>query len=336
MAETVNYGMGQLRYPTYSPYMIDQEFTSKIVKTVVTSGSNQYYQDIYICKNKTSDNTSSYNFEEGVPYLLHIEIPKDQSYSNTFQVKLIQEPQDKIDESTNFQLIKYISVPKLVGGGKVSRIILFPVNSETEQPGFNDDGTYMTKIAIATTECPGDDGDVGEVFYKVEEDKYYYRTIDKSWIKIENKHDILLEHTWVTQNTQIERVSFDIIFTPRSNNIKYQGILLQMVRTTNVDYDIYSNGYYGRRINLNEFNAEVYKLKNLIAEKTNDTGLPNSLTSIGVYSHPNLLMAINGEEIRVGPSGYYELNNFDITSLAIAASDDNDKFTLDYQYKITN
>jgi hypothetical protein len=116
----------------------------------------------------------------------------------------------------------------------------------------------------------------------------------------------------------------------------YQGILLQMVRTTNVDYDIYSDGYYGRRISLTKDDVKVYKLKNLIAEKTGDTGLPNPLTSIGVYSHPNLLMAINGEEIRVGPSGYYELNNFDITSLAIAARGDNDKFTLDYQYKITN
>jgi hypothetical protein len=45
------------------------------------------------------------------------------------------------------------------------------------------------------------------------------------------------------------------------------------------------------------------------------------------------MMAINGEEIKVGPSGYYELNDFEITSLGIACMDSNDKFTIDYQYE---
>jgi hypothetical protein len=46
-------------------------------------------------------------------------------------------------------------------------------------------------------------------------------------------------------------------------------------------------------------------------------------------------MSINGEEIRVGSSGYYELNDFDITNLGIICLSENDKFTIDYQYEIT-
>jgi hypothetical protein len=44
-------------------------------------------------------------------------------------------------------------------------------------------------------------------------------------------------------------------------------------------------------------------------------------------------MGINGEEIRIGQSGYYELNNFDITNFGIVVRNNQDKFILDYQYK---
>ena len=49
-----------------------------------------------------------------------------------------------------------------------------------------------------------------------------------------------------------------------------------------------------------------------------------------------MVMAINGEEIRIGQSGYYELNDFEITSFGIAAetNSDNNTFIMDYQYPI--
>ena len=102
------------------------------------------------------------------------------------------------------------------------------------------------------------------------------------------------------------------------------------------DEDIYYEedevGYYGRKIDEDYFDAQVYRLSNLVAL----TG-HSPLSHIGVYSHPNLIMAINGEEIRVGQSGYYELNDFEITNLGIAADndDDTDRFTVDYQYQVT-
>lgn len=101
------------------------------------------------------------------------------------------------------------------------------------------------------------------------------------------------------------------------------------------DLDIYyeedEEGYYGRQIDEDYFDAQVYRLSNLVA----NTG-QSSLSHIGVYSHPNLIMAINGEEIRVGQSGYYELNDFEITNLGVVANnvDDTDRFTIDYQYQI--
>jgi hypothetical protein len=45
-------------------------------------------------------------------------------------------------------------------------------------------------------------------------------------------------------------------------------------------------------------------------------------------------MSINGEEIQIGASGYYELNDFDVTSFAVVADGPEDKFILDYQYVV--
>ena len=45
-------------------------------------------------------------------------------------------------------------------------------------------------------------------------------------------------------------------------------------------------------------------------------------------------MAINGEEIRVGASNYYELDNIlPVTSLGIVADGYDDQFSIDYQYE---
>jgi hypothetical protein len=44
------------------------------------------------------------------------------------------------------------------------------------------------------------------------------------------------------------------------------------------------------------------------------------------------MMAINGEEVQIGSSGYYELNEFNVNSLCVVADGPKDTFVLDYQY----
>ena len=342
MADTIKYGMGQLRYTSSSPYMTDKNFTTKAVKTLVTSSSEgeasenvEYYQDVYL-------SNGDFTFIAGTPYLLHLDIPKDLSYDCIYQIKLITSPTSAID-ATNliYQMIKYITVPKAVGVGNTSRIILYPVTN-TGAPGINPDGSYDLKIAIA--KLLSESVVTGDIIYDESTGKYYIydgsissdnTPIIGSSTEILNKNDTIMEHTWSTLDIKTDAVGFDIIFTPRSNSITYNGILIQMQRSA-LDYDIYTEtvdgGIFGRKIDINSdsnWNATVYELTNLVG---NDN-IPTPLINIGVYSHPNLLMAINGQEIRVGQSGYYELNDFEITSLGIAANNINDKFTLDYQYK---
>lgn len=56
------------------------------------------------------------------------------------------------------------------------------------------------------------------------------------------------------------------------------------------------------------------------------------LKQIGVQSHPGLEMCINGEMIRVGRTGIYEINHgIDINFIGFMPEED-DHFIMDYQY----
>ena len=58
----------------------------------------------------------------------------------------------------------------------------------------------------------------------------------------------------------------------------------------------------------------------------------NKLKQIGVQSRPGLEMCINGEMVRVGRSGIYEINHgIDITFMGFMPDED-DHFLMDYQY----
>lgn len=63
-----------------------------------------------------------------------------------------------------------------------------------------------------------------------------------------------------------------------------------------------------------------------------DIGNRGKLKQIGVQSRPGLPMCINGEMIRVGRSGIYEINHgIDITFVGFMPSEE-DHFLMDYQY----
>ena len=76
------------------------------------------------------------------------------------------------------------------------------------------------------------------------------------------------------------------------------------------------------------------KLKNLIGDGINVSGSNINITQIGIHARPGTLMCINGEEIRVGRSGLYEiLNGYKVTFIGfIVEPNDNKHFMLDYQY----
>ena len=123
-----------------------------------------------------------------------------------------------------------------------------------------------------------------------------------------------------------------LVFRPVEDN--FSEITIEMVRTAE-DYNIQGvddsgETIYGRYIPLDSFEYTLYTLTNLV----NDINPNGSLDRVGVWSHPGLLMAVNGEEIRVGKSGLWEIDGIlPIESLGIVAVDYKDQFSIDFMYE---
>ena len=57
------------------------------------------------------------------------------------------------------------------------------------------------------------------------------------------------------------------------------------------------------------------------------------LKKIGIQARPSFLMCINKQEIRIGRSGIFEVNNgVEITSIGFVPKGADDYFIMDYEY----
>lgn len=120
-----------------------------------------------------------------------------------------------------------------------------------------------------------------------------------------------------------DAVVFEAIINPNGD---YNQIYFELVRTVD-DYNVKN----GRVINLNISKlASIYNIINFLNSSIDNKG---KLKQIGVQGFPGMLMSINGEKIRVGKTGIYELNfGATINSLGFIIESNNKTFLLDYQY----
>lgn len=126
-------------------------------------------------------------------------------------------------------------------------------------------------------------------------------------------------------------VYFEVILAPNST---YNQILWELQRTA-LDYRMMNvDGSYGRVVNVVIDNYS--RLINIITVlKSTYTNL-EYLTKIGIQGPPSLLMCINREQIRLGKTGIYELNNgINVTSISFVPKDSInglDYFIMDFEY----
>lgn len=126
-------------------------------------------------------------------------------------------------------------------------------------------------------------------------------------------------------------VVFDLIIPPNSTYNQINFIL----NRNSKDYMIENeDGTYGRKINMEILNFD--EIINIIDTYLN-ASIKNrgALKQIGVQGAPGTLMCIDGEEIRIGRSGIYEINNgiiINFLGFIIHDDVDNKSFILDYQY----
>lgn len=126
-------------------------------------------------------------------------------------------------------------------------------------------------------------------------------------------------------------VYFEVILAPNST---YNQILWELQRTA-LDYRMINiDGSYGRVANVVIDNYS--KLIDIVTIlKSTYTNL-EYLTKIGIQGPPSLLMCINREQIRLGKTGIYELNNgINVTSISFIPKDSVnglDYFIMDFEY----
>lgn len=120
---------------------------------------------------------------------------------------------------------------------------------------------------------------------------------------------------------------FDIVIPPNSTYNQIQFVLNRVAYDYN---NVNRDGSYGRIVNLEVMKME--ELKNIIDYiDTNGTG---QIRQIGLQSAPGFQMCIDGEQIRVGRSGLYEIKNGVVIKFIgfIIDPEDNQHFMLDYLY----
>lgn len=275
-----------------------------------------------------------------------------------------------LDQSV-YQFIRYIHVPKSTTDmANQSTIVVYErakfYDAEgkitTEKNKAVSYGYEDTNVQIAEAEKYSDYKDitdqgelaslVGKIFYKRVGSVIQYwevRTDDDTtklgfheagdWYGPSEKRDFapigaataIVNHSWIVRDTK-DTCTYDLIFKPREKEF-FSRLYLYLIPNS-WDNDIawlYKDEqtdtltqFYGRHVDLKEVKAELYQIKNLIGDL--------EVKRMGIWGRSELMFTINGEEIRIGPSGYYELQDFNIKYLGVAALDNRDQFTIDVQY----
>ena len=109
---------------------------------------------------------------------------------------------------------------------------------------------------------------------------------------------IILPKTEIVNGEQIKTDIFNFIITP---NADYERIAFILSRDlTNIN---------DTKLVVNMSVKRFVKLKNLIGDGINISGSNINITQIGIHARPGTLMCINGEPIKIGKRGVFELNS---------------------------
>lgn len=271
--------------------------------TVATSTS---FQDVLI--------TPDTAFVKDRDYYLSIAVPQDMNYEMTFNLKLIKKENNS---TTVYQYLKNITVSRGGTGENVYTVALYEKST----------GEVAAMIPLQYRAGTTNTKDL--LYYNVDTDKFYLGKGGTSYQETFLYNGLSVIASWreeVGENFGV----FELIFRPVEDS--FEGILLEMVRTAE-DYNIQRAGAsgeteFGRKVDISKIKYTLYNLSNLVDNMNRD----RTLSRIGVWGHSGLIMAINGEEIRIGPSGYYEIDVLPIKSIGIVAKGWEDNFTIDYEF----
>ena len=298
------------------------------------------YDNNFLIKLINDNYTSN---SEDYQFIMNYSIPKSASEDCLYSVALYLDPEQNAHPSDNSKDgIRYSRVVALEGSDKdhkdYNQIYLID-----RLPSFRPVGTDKYSATL-----PDDKQEVGKVYFTKDEtgevQLWYCNKIAKD---TDNKKGDFTEihrtqfgiytmyATWEdSKSSGVGTRVIELLFRPETNN--FNQVLFQLVRGVQ-DYGIINaetevNGKkvtnYGRKATIKSF--EVYEMTNLV----NRLDERKPFTRMGIWGHPEQIIGINGEQILIGPSGYYELSDYTINSLSVVAKDfRTGAFTLDYTWQ---
>ena len=335
--------IGQLRYSN-----TDQCYTTTSYKDSGSSGdeqtgaSLQYYIDEsnYADLEIALDNGS---FDRNTDYYVKLDLPQSINYDYTFTIKLCKSDSSGTSGNVStdteyYQYLKTFTVPKGAATSTAHRVALYAMNLDAEA------SSVKAMCPIEVSNMPTTNIIPGSLYYDTINNIYYLGISTTECRPTTKINSTFLTESWKQDMVKGAYKSIEMVFRPVVDGMNY--IKIQMTRTTQDSlitsiitqpsndgtsgHDV-NNGKQitsqGRAIQLEDVGYKLYELNNLVPSDL------SSLSRIGVWSHSGLLMAVNGEEIRVGASGYYELAVLPVTSLGIVAQGYQDNWTVDYEYE---
>lgn len=301
--------LGQFRFPgsgcvaDYASQLTYVKSAADITTGSSSDSSSSGFQDVAIIPNAA--------FSKGQDYYLKVQIPQDMNYAMEFTIKLSKDA-DKGTET--YQYIKTVNVN--AGGTRknVYDVALYE----------KEDGTVSAMIPLKY----GNGNIAGMLYFRESDRQYYLGTGGTSYKQTDKRNVVSLAESW--RNDVGERYGvFEMIFRPVEDG--FTSIVLSMTRQSE-DYNIQrttSSGIeYGRKVDITKMSYSLMQITNLVTSMNSNS----TLDRIGVWGHSGLMMAVNGEEIKIGPSGFYELSEVPVSSLGVVAKDYNDSFTIDYEF----
>lgn len=311
---TITTTLGQYRYSGSGAVLKRNPILSykPIAMSTGSSTDSTSFQDIQISPEGGA-------FEQNQDYYLKIAIPQDMNYTMSFDIQLTK--QEGSAEEV-YQFIKNVTIERGGSGENAYLVALYE----------NLDGQVVAMVPLPYV--AGSTNTRNSLYYQASTGRYYIGNGGTSYTRWDKLNDLTVIASWREELGDNFGI-FEMTFRPIDSGFTH--IHLKMVRTAE-DYNIQrvnpdSTMEFGRKIDINKVSCTLYKLNNLIPYFATS----EELSRIGVWSHPGLIMVINGEEIRVTANGYYELEALPITSLAIVAADNDysNFFTIDYEYEIS-
>lgn len=355
------YGIGQYRSQIGSFGYLILKYDSTTAEDSVSAiqyfrNTKTKYQDLVVQLPTESEKSI---ISKDKTYYVKLKIPQNPSYETILTLKLCSLKSDA-DNSINipvdteiYQTIKRIVIPPTPTkddnycpvilyeepNTKKTKVQLMDYEHDTslwDENWTDNYGNWNSKVgAIAV---------IGELYKYAnlnDTNLYRYYVGNNNFISVSNLAQYSLIESWkisgANESNSDAFVEYDFVFSPKFDLLNYDYLYLETDRSGSyqdtVQYFMDDEIYKGTYLNKSKTTIQIYEVSD-ITNSMIPTTSNNKLTHIGISAHPNQIFAINGEEIRVGQSGFYELNDYTVTFLgAVALDNTTDRFTIDYEYK---